>query len=418
MDEIPENLWEKDETDDIVPLLREDIDAFLAEKGNDKIHSVHKLKYEPIHDLENELYVINKGKEKAYLLKVLGMENNKGNKREILAWQDLGYGPETEERPWISGLPPSAFVYVIEAFDSLLMPYYSGALKPVIGGSHEFPMVLYMILYIGKTFEKMHGLNLLYMDFHPANILFNRRRNKLLLFLTDMGGVRPICTDNCDNRWNELNKALKNELCKKRWTKAEVKPPDKLFPSEEGCPSRLDPSYDFYTMARTAFILGGFEFETNKTLNDYPDGFVSRVLQSYPKDFVIEKPLSPVRKEVKAFYDLMRPPLFHTEGRKEIDRDRVYQLFKDFFMERVGFVKDYLQGSAVVRIWRETLLDRLDLYEMALNKKDRKKDFFKKTVKKNSEVVVVREKSEKSLNFSILSPGKSVQINSRKRTKL
>jgi len=365
--------------------LRQSINKVIQGPGYaDQINAVTKLVHDDINRLGNELYRIE-GARQNYLLKVLNAKKP-CNVREMLVWKSLGFNRKDgsrnmEGRAWMPGLPKS--VSVLEAYNSLILPFYSGVLRPVIGGSHELPLVLYMLLFFVKTFRQLHQEGWLYMDFHPSNILFKKSaKNALLFFITDMGSARPLCDDcqTANREWKELNDKLKNELCKNRWTKAEVAPPDKLFPlKKDGCPASIHPSYDFYTMARTAFILSGFELEFNEDYDRYRDGLVSKALENYDDDFVIEKPLAPLREEVKQFYDIMVPVLFE---KKEPDSNKIYQLFKGFFKKRAKFSGIYLGDSHMGRQWQATLLKRLELYHIALAPEDKKNERFKQEIRK------------------------------------
>ncbi|CAN2042893.1 hypothetical protein GMMP15_90031 [Candidatus Magnetomoraceae bacterium gMMP-15] len=341
-----------------------DTDVIFKNNG-DEILNIALLKHEDINNLGNIMFKID-GKKKQYFLKILG--DTQENEREILAWKSLGYDLNTGKRQgeWIPGLPP--FVYVLERLNTILTPYYPGLLKAVTGGGYEFPLVLNMIININETLHKMHKAGLLYMDLHPDNIVF-RKKAPILFFLTDMGGVRPFCSS-CNDEWEKLNKKSNGKLCEKRWTRAEVMPPESLFPMKKGCPFEIDASYDFYTFARTAMILAGLSQPSNQSVERF-EQVMEDSLKDYPEDFILENPLNPDREEIKIFYNLMKAPLFE---KKDIDTDKVDQLFKGFFMKRAEFTGKYLGNDTACEKWKEILLDRLKLYKTALKIQD--KDIF------------------------------------------
>jgi hypothetical protein len=385
LSETQENSWlsiDKAAAYDEEPTIMEQVEKILTVKG-EKIIGLAALDYEDIGQLGNKMYRIECQNNK-YFLKILGRK--KSNRREILAWKTFGYdfgtGKRKRDTTPIPALP--VFVLVLENLNAVLTHYFPGVLKPIVGGNHEFPLILELILYFSKAFDAMHQHGLLYMDLHPNNILYKVIENKfikgrsLIFYLTDMGGVRPICSKCYDDpvftQWKTLNNELNDELCVNRWTKGEVMPPYQLYPLVEGCPSHLNPGYDFHTIARTALILGGFDLGTKEDWSDYSNGFIEEMGRLYPQDFVLENPLAPLQEEVETLYDLLKPPLFY---KKPFDSEAVYQLFKDFFLKRADFIAQYLQTTSAGEIWTDTLLNRVNLYHMALEKRDKQKERFK-----------------------------------------
>ncbi|MCP4347983.1 MAG: hypothetical protein GY795_20965 [Desulfobacterales bacterium] len=360
------------------PIVMKKIDEFLAKRG-DKISHVARLIHNDINSLGNDMLRIT-GRKDEYFLKIVGgisilrgeSFKQTERKREILVWKTLGFEYESDKRNRFGFFPAlPRFVYIMDQFNAILTPCYPGVLKAVEGAVHEFPMILNLILYLSTSFEKMHGQGLVYMDLHPENIVFQiTNTGTIVFFLSDMGGALPLY-DKQSDEWRALNNAIGETLYDNIFTKAEVRPSGSVYPINK--PSDLTPMYDFYTLVRTAFILGGFEFVQD---TDVFEDVVSEQSKKYADDLTLENPFAPLQEEVKLFYELTAPSIFQ---KLPVDLQQFHELFKTFFIKRARFIGEYLKNDPLADDWRHFLLKRLKLYYTALNnEKDKKNDQFQK----------------------------------------
>jgi len=344
----------------------------IINKRQDKVVSIQKLNHDDIGNIGNRLFKIQ-GEKQEYVLKALG--DNEQNQRELMAWDLLNYntlsGERTKEK--IKGLP--TFIYTSKTTGFILMPYYKGVLKPIIGGGYEFPLILSLIISLTKTLEKIHNKGLMYMDLCPDNIMYEIQdnNNTISFFLTDMGGVRPLC-DNCLLEWKDLNQ--KTNMCYKRWTREEVKPPEDIFPNKQGCPSEINENYDIYTLIKTSTILSGFGIQLDQSLEAKFD----EIKKQYPEDFILENPLNPTKQEVEKFYELIEPV---TQG-KNFKIEDFQTFFEKFFIDRMRFIRRYLQDNDIGKKWKYFLLQRFNLYNSFLTQEEKNETY--ETIKKESEI--------------------------------
>jgi len=358
---INTNTWIECDLSEIKIKTNDKVDLYvnkILEVNSDMIDSLKILEHKDIGQLGNILFKVE-GVNQSYVLKALSLKEQ--NKREVKAWKLLGYNENTgtplKER---KGLPK--FIYINELNNFVLMPYYTGVLKPVTGGAYEFPMVITTILSLFNVLKSMHDDGLMYMDLCPDNIMFELQSNNdaISFYLTDMGGVRPIC-NKCLPDWKKMNQDSNGDLCFKRWTREEVIPPESLFPNikgnENGCPSVIEPNYDYYTLAKTAMILAGF-----LSTDNIPAGNT----QSFSDDFILEDPLEPRSCEVNRFLNIIYPVL----NGKDMDVNLLSKLFQDFFLDRIEFVRLYLQDTSIGEKWKSILFQRAHLYITALKDED------------------------------------------------
>ena len=319
----------------------------LAERG-ETVSGLAELKYHDKKGFGNRVFRIDTEK-RQYFLKILG--DSQGNRRELFVWKALGY--ETNGRrvgkPWIPGLP--AEVFALEQLNSVLMPFYPGQLREIHGGGYELPMVLALLLYLDETLACMHREGLVFMDLCPENILYGEQseQSPITFFLADMGSVKTVIgTRRDDQHWQRLCETVTAQ----RVTRAETRPPEDLFPETDSCEE--SPGYDRYALARTALILMGFE--------DIGD-----IAALSNETYNLEQPMKPLGQELHALLGLLEAPL----SGKPSDREALYALFRNFFLERARFAARHLDNPDFRKLWQDLLLGRLTRYRMALNKEDR-----------------------------------------------
>jgi len=350
--------WQENASEGPYKPIFKKVRDILGERGEEVVR-LAQLQYDDLNGFGNTLYRVDSTRQQ-YFLKILG--DKQGNRREIFAWKILGYGKDGRRQPkqggWIKGLP--AEVFPMAPQNAVLTRYYPGQIHTIRGGSYEFPLVLALVLYLDETLRGMHAHGLMFMDLCPDNILYLEEdpSRPLLFFLTDMGSVKPITGKEGNNDdWVQL----RDQVTAERWTRAEARPPDDLFPWRALQISEDHPGYDFHTLARTALLLLGFGqgFEVD-TLD----------LSGYGSHFNIEQPFVPCAEEMAAFLQLLRNPL---QG-EPIDRQRLYDCFLNFFKNRAQFAASHFQEPGMRQRWQEQLQQRLQRYKMVLTPQD-KTDF-------------------------------------------
>ncbi|MDJ0840693.1 MAG: hypothetical protein QNK37_29550 [Acidobacteriota bacterium] len=326
----------------------------------DSLEGVYQLDYPDINGLGNSMYRLD-GKKDCFCLKMLGKAA--GNERETLVWEILGYSEADKQsgatfEP-IKGLPPQKLTYVDSQLRTILMPYYEGVLKPISGGSYEFPLVLAVVLYLEETLNRLHQRGLAYMDLCPSNILFKTApAGFLLFFLADMGGVKPLKGfPDRDPRFQQLVEVVSP----RRWTRRESLPPADMFMLDESQPKiEQMGEYDHHTLARTALVLLGLGSE----------GQVSDALaEGFPEQISLEEPMKPIRAEIERLLGLLEPWLqgeVMGSEKRESHRRLVADLFRDFFRARAHFCGEQLTGTPLHQRWRELLQSRMLRYRTAL----------------------------------------------------
>ena len=346
--------WVEGVKDDDFSVVFKKVRNILKEKG-ETLDNIARLQYDDMKGFDNRIYRID-GSQQKYFLKILGDE--KGNRREIFVWKVLGYGDNGRRAgsDWIPGLP--AEVYAMDQLNSVLLPYYPGQLKAVPGGSYEFPMVVALVLFLNETLAKMHKLGMMFMDLCPENILYISRGDDkpVSFFLADMGSVKLIAERAGSGAdWDELGSVITRQ----RLTRSETRPPDEMFPQPENGNAERDPGYDFHTLARTALVLLGL----SKGLE--PDNAKTELLT---ESFSLESPLTPRRAEMNAFFEILSVVL---KG-EPVPKDRLYDLYKNFYLERAAFAGRTFDDSKLKDGWLRCLTHRVNRYKMVLSRADRK----------------------------------------------
>ncbi len=345
--------WEEESGQDHFPLIFAEVSRLLEAKG-EKLQAIARLQYEDPKPFSNTVFRIEGSKE-CYFLKILG--EGQGNRREVFVWKVIGYGDDGKRAGggWIRGLPPE--VFPMARLNSVLTRFYPGQLRPLRGGSYEFPLVVALVLYLHETLERLHEMGLVYMDLCPENVLYLERSedSPISFFLTDMGSVKPISgKSGSDENWRELLASV----TEKRLTRVDTRPPETLFPEKPGAKTEDRPGYDFHTLARTAYILLGLGSDPN------PD---REQLEGFSSSFHLERPLEPTRAELAALLEALEPA---REGRP-LDTQSLYRQFVSFFTQRAGFVSDYLDEPGLASYWQDLLNRRLNRYRMVLSKEDK-----------------------------------------------
>lgn len=347
--------WEEDASEGPYRPIFKKVREILAKRGEQVIH-LARYQYDDLNGFGNTLYRVD-GSNQQYFLKILG--DKQGNRREIFAWRILGYGRDgkrdLEKGTWIKGLP--AEVFAMPPLNAILTRYYPGQIHTIRGGRYEFPLVMALVLYLDETLRGLHNHGLMFMDLCPDNILYleDDPNRPMLFFLTDMGSVKPITgREGEDQNWRELRDLVTPE----RWTRAEARPPEELFPQRSLQISEDHPGYDDHTLARTALLLMGFGQRFQMESLD---------LSAYGESFNLEQPCEPTLEEMKTFLDILRPPL---RGEK-IDRERLYLLFCQFFSKRAEFAGRQIGGSRLRDSWLNQLKQRLTRYKMVLGNEEK-----------------------------------------------
>jgi len=344
----PEHAW----------LEQEDVDAFsgvfkkVEEVLGEGLFRIELLPYESNNGFDNKMFRLKSSAGYSFL-KILG--KGKGNRRELFVWKALGYGADGKRQrgKWFAGIPPK--VYVFENLNAVLLPYYEGQLKIHDSGAYEFPMALAVLLCLAGTLDNLHEQGMLFMDICPENILYTQKApdKPITFFLTDMGSVKTLEDFDGDHHdWDRL----KQEITPRRITRQAFKP-DGFQRGGDGT-SETDPAYDYHTLAKTALVLLGLDSEESR------EKLVKR-----KKDFDLEDPMKPRLSEINELLDILNQTLEY----KDFQRERLYQLFQEFYTSRASFIADFLDHDKLRDHWQETLLNRFNRYKMALILKDRKR---------------------------------------------
>jgi len=348
--------WEEDASEGPYQLVFKKVREILARRSETVSH-IARLKYDDLTGFGNTLYRVD-GSKQQYFLKILG--DKQGNRREIFVWRILGYGKDgrraSDAGGWIKGLP--AEVHALAPLNAILTRYYPGQLHTVRGGCYEFPLVLAAVLYLDETLRGMHRHGLMFMDLCPDNILYlqDQPDRPMLFFLTDMGSVKPITgREGQDANWEELRDLVTAD----RWTRAEARPPESLFPQRAAQITEDHPGYDDHTLARTALLLLGFGQRHDVNGLD---------LSAFPQQINLETPFVPRRDEMAGFLDILSGPL---RG-EPVRRERLYALFLRFFRDRASFGANFIDEPKLRETWRDQLLQRLTRYKMVLTVEDKK----------------------------------------------
>ena len=348
--------WEEDASEGPYQLVFKKVREILTRRS-ETVEHLARLKYDDLTGFGNTLYRID-GSKQQYFLKILG--DKQGNRREIFVWRILGYGKDGRRRQevgeWIKGLP--AEVHALAPLNAILTRYYPGQLHTVRGGSYEFPLVMAVVLYLDETLRGMHRHGLMFMDLCPDNILYlqDHPSRPMLFFLTDMGSVKAITgREGMDDNWEQLRDLVTAD----RWTRAEARPPENMFPQRVAQITEDHPGYDDHTLARTALLLLGFGQRHSVEGID---------LSAFPLQINLETPFTPRRDEMTSFLDILAGPL---RG-EPVRRDRLYALFLRFFRDRADFGANFIDAPTLRDVWRDQLLQRLTRYKMVLTAEDKK----------------------------------------------